>query len=934
MNQPARLLAEEITEDRHLPLAHVGATDDPSETPQSSGCHREVARLLSHGGGLHEPVVAEHERDGSGPPEGGKESVRMMGPINAFAPGDTFAVEARYLVARTGFVAKAEHVLTCWWLRGLRIMLVGEMMHRDYPSWGPPLLHLGAEALLADWNAQPEADKRSSRTCWWLPGLTLMRMGDLHSRHYPSSGAAILRQGIDVFIAAWKARCEEERSREGMGVAHMPEGRLFERSSGAAAPNEPSVTTAPNLMAESPRGETPTPAVGASRAECAPSLAAAGRAESAPVLAAATSCPEWTPSQATDAPSIDEGAPLLAVEAPCMDKNAPALAVEAPYVDGPVRGSQPDAAARPRSSARMARPAERRATSAASLASTRVLAVSVRRRRPAAESYVCGRITKKLDYHIDTPPKNRQPAGPLLAAGAAAIDAAMPARLCSAFVGAIAGPYLRGAPAARPVGPWRARGGRDHDASPRTAALASSRTRQAITSATASQPRGAPSTRRSPTRADGQPAAEQGPTSSRSVAVSSTPTGARSQQWARSVRESSSAHWRSSGRTSRPPRRVATLAKASDRAAKTSPRRDTRWAETGPAAATARWGNEAEPVRRMRGPAVAAIPRGGRCRRAPERCREEVSSIHGPLQRLPPRGRVRAAGAKHNAPARSRATSVASPPVAAQLTAARQPDIEHDYSEGDEPEDGGARPPAGPTRGQAPTGPQRGCACGPSRSAPNRMGGPSRMCPRSESEVALRVGGAGTCWRSESEIRVGGPSRMCSDAPAIRVGCARGQGLAPTRITAGTTALHVDVHVDGQWTGSGPVVDRQWTRSGGVVDAQWLSWTPPSRRREMYLDVPAVRVGGGAPSRMCVVCGPSRRWRRVRVGRAGTCLAIRVGRAHRDRAGRRRLRQLPRVRPQRADSSLLPPCVSRSGCASCSRQWRNGREDVCADARG
>jgi hypothetical protein len=38
----------------------------------------------------------------------------MIGPINAFAPGDTFAVEARYLVARTECLAKMERVLTCW----------------------------------------------------------------------------------------------------------------------------------------------------------------------------------------------------------------------------------------------------------------------------------------------------------------------------------------------------------------------------------------------------------------------------------------------------------------------------------------------------------------------------------------------------------------------------------------------------------------------------------------------------------------------------------------------------------------------------------------------------------------------------------------------------------------------------------------------------
>ncbi len=217
------------------------------------------------------------------------------------------------------------------------------------PLLGPPLLHLGAEFLLADWNAQLEADKRSYgneahgqncerqmavvETCWWLPSLTLMRMGDLHGRHYPSDGAAILRWGIDLFIAAWKARCEEERSREGMGVAQTAEVRLFERSSGVVDTHEPSVTAAPGLMAESPRVETPTPAVAASRAECTPSLAAAApRANGAPVLAAETSRPEWTPSQATDARSIDEGAPLLAVKAACIDKNAPALAVEAPCV--------------------------------------------------------------------------------------------------------------------------------------------------------------------------------------------------------------------------------------------------------------------------------------------------------------------------------------------------------------------------------------------------------------------------------------------------------------------------------------------------------------------------------------------------------------------------------------------------------------------------
>jgi hypothetical protein len=220
------------------------------------------------------------------------------------------------------------------------------MMLRDYPSWGPPLLHLGAEFLLADWNAQPEADKRSCGneahgqncelavvdTCWWLPGLTLMRMGDLHGRHYPSSGAAILQWGIDLFIAAWKARCEEERSREGMGVAQTAEVRLFERSSGVVDTHEPSASAAPGLMAESPRVEAPTPAVAASRAECTPSLAAAARrTKGAPVLAAETSRPEG--AQATDARSIDEGAPLLAVKAACIDKNAPALAVEALCVD-------------------------------------------------------------------------------------------------------------------------------------------------------------------------------------------------------------------------------------------------------------------------------------------------------------------------------------------------------------------------------------------------------------------------------------------------------------------------------------------------------------------------------------------------------------------------------------------------------------------------
>ena len=250
--------------------------------------------------------------------------------INAFAPGDGFAVEARYLVARSGCVAKSVRPVALWWLRGLHVMLVGEMMLRDYPSWGPPLMDLGAQLVVADWEALPEAEKCSwlneahgqnseqqmpvVGTCWWLTGLTLMRMGDLHGRHYPSSGAAILRWGAEMFIAAWKARSEEERIREDMRVAEMPEVRPFKRSVAVVDTHESvCVTSAHGQATESQRVETPTPGTEASRVERTP------------------------PSRVLDVPSIDdEGAPVLAVEAACLDKGgAPVLAVDAPRTEDP-----------------------------------------------------------------------------------------------------------------------------------------------------------------------------------------------------------------------------------------------------------------------------------------------------------------------------------------------------------------------------------------------------------------------------------------------------------------------------------------------------------------------------------------------------------------------------------------------------------------------
>jgi hypothetical protein len=61
MNQPARLLAEEINEDRPLPLARVGETS-PSETPQPPGRHHELARLFLTGLGATSPWTGSMSR--------------------------------------------------------------------------------------------------------------------------------------------------------------------------------------------------------------------------------------------------------------------------------------------------------------------------------------------------------------------------------------------------------------------------------------------------------------------------------------------------------------------------------------------------------------------------------------------------------------------------------------------------------------------------------------------------------------------------------------------------------------------------------------------------------------------------------------------------------------------------------------------------------
>jgi hypothetical protein len=269
--------------------------------------------------GLDEQVHPVPERDGCRPANGGKDNGRMIGPINAFAPGDHLAVEARYLVARS-------RGCTRWWARGLRIMRVADTMLRHYPSWGLPLLQLGAECLVADWNALSDADKRSCgheslgqncepqmavATCWWLPGLTLMLMGDLHGRRYPSSGAALMRMGADLFLAAGKARSEE-----GMDGVDT---------------DEPSVTAAPRLAVESQRVEAP----------CID--------EGAPMLAVEVPCIDRSaPVLVVEAPCVDEGAPVLVVGAPCIDDGAPVLVVEAAWAEEmPVLAVDAPCAARP-----------------------------------------------------------------------------------------------------------------------------------------------------------------------------------------------------------------------------------------------------------------------------------------------------------------------------------------------------------------------------------------------------------------------------------------------------------------------------------------------------------------------------------------------------------------------------------------------------------
>ena len=123
-----------------------------------------------------------------------------------------------------------------------------------------------------------------------------MRMGDLHGRRYPSYGAAILRMGADLFLAAWKARSEEGMD----GVDTY----------------EPSVTAAPRLAVESRRVEAP----------CID--------EGAPMLAVEAPCIDRSaPVLVVEAPCVDEGAPVLTVGAPCVDDGAPVLTDEAPCID-------------------------------------------------------------------------------------------------------------------------------------------------------------------------------------------------------------------------------------------------------------------------------------------------------------------------------------------------------------------------------------------------------------------------------------------------------------------------------------------------------------------------------------------------------------------------------------------------------------------------
>jgi len=240
--------------------------------------------------------------------------------------------------------------ITYWWRRGLDIMLGGDMILRHDAPLGAAALKRGAECVVADWNALPDADQRSVLSeahganwepqtafavrLWFLRGLTLILFGDHLRRLFPSSGATLMRWGADLFVAAWKALSGDERSRLGMGVAETPGVRLLKRTSRVVDTHELSVTAAPGLVAESQRVETPTPAVEASSAEWTSSLAAtAGRAERAPALAAAAPCPESTPSMAVEAPSLDQGVPVLSVETAGVDEGAPLPAIEPPRLD-------------------------------------------------------------------------------------------------------------------------------------------------------------------------------------------------------------------------------------------------------------------------------------------------------------------------------------------------------------------------------------------------------------------------------------------------------------------------------------------------------------------------------------------------------------------------------------------------------------------------
>ena len=267
--------------------------------------------------GLDEQVHPVPERDGRRPANGGKNNGRRIGPINAFAPGDHLAVEARYLVARS-------RCCTRWWARGLRIMRVADTMLRHYPSWGPPLLRLGAECLVADWNALSDADKRS---CGNEAGsIAELRAADggrrvlVASRPDPDAHGRPARPALSLFRRRPHADGRRPVPRRRESPVRGRHGRGGHRRAvchgGAQAGGRVPARRGP--MHQGGRAQ------------------AGGRRSvhrrSAPVLV-------------VEAPCVTEGAPVLAAEAPCIDNGgARVVAVDAPRPRTCARGqSRPHA---------------------------------------------------------------------------------------------------------------------------------------------------------------------------------------------------------------------------------------------------------------------------------------------------------------------------------------------------------------------------------------------------------------------------------------------------------------------------------------------------------------------------------------------------------------------------------------------------------------